>query len=185
MAQQTPPAVGAVKAPEDLSNEQMQELYCVYDLMQQDTDAAAASRALLPGGTTDDSEKAKGVFDRANASCSIRHRWTLDQSRIAGVIASNGTLADIFEKELKAHGFTDKQFELVLSVVDKMSPEDARGMVEFSSKSADAFVDRIRKMIIDGGAAKGRDQADLAFTFLQATMAEYSAATEWVAKKLY
>jgi hypothetical protein len=182
---QQPPAAGVVKSPEDLSVAQMTELYCVYDGMRKDKDAGAASRALGAGGTADDKAKAKAVFDKSKAACTAQHKWAPEQERLAGVVATNGTLTDVFEKELRARSFTDKQFELVLSVVDRMSPEDARAMIAFNSKSADAFVDRIRKMIIDGGATKDKAEADMAFTFLQATMAEYDAATQWVAKGFY
>jgi ClpP class serine protease len=183
MAQQPPQAAPAVKSPDDLSDAQMDELYCIYDEMAKTPEAVTES---IRTGDKDAVAKGRAIHDAARTACVTKHKWSAEQADVAGTVAVSAILADVTESELRRLGLQDKTFEAVMKVADKLSPSDFEAMLSMGQKKADeAVLERVRKNLTDVGVPKDKDTVEVAIAFLQGSMAEYDAVLTWVDAKFY
>jgi DNA-binding ferritin-like protein len=183
MAQQTPQAATVVKTPDDLSDAQMDELYCVYDEMAKTPDPVAES---IITGNKEAVAKARAIHEAARTACVTRYKWSAEQADVAGTVATSAILADMTEKELRGMGVGDKTFEAVMKTTDKLSAADFEALLSMGQKKADeAMLDRLRKSLTDAGVPKDKDTVEVAIAFLQGSMAEYDAVLTWVDAKFY
>jgi hypothetical protein len=182
---QTPPAQ-TVKSPADLSEAQMDALYCVYDAMTanpKDADVVAKS---ITTGDKDATTKARAIHDKAHASCVDKYKWSAEQAGVASSVATSAILADLMEDELRARGLNDKTFEAVMGVSDKLSPADFDALLSMGQgKDDEAMLTRVRKHITDAGVPADKNTVEIALVFLQGSMAEYDGVLAWVDQKYY
>lgn len=178
-------AAAAVKSPNDLSDEQMDELYCIYDAIGKSPDASAVVDSVTKGGK-EAIGKAKAASEAARTACVGKYKWTVEQADVATTVATSAVIADVTEHELRAKGLDDKTFEAVMKVADKMSPADFETMLSMGRKKADeATLTRIRKNLTDAGVPSDKNTVEIALAFLQGSMAEYDAVLTWVDQKFY
>ena len=177
-----PPPAG----PNDLSEEQQAELYCAYDAMYEDKDVLDVQLWVIAGDTAKE-KSATAVFDRSTAACASKHQWNSDQKALGGIIARSAILTDMVEAELRHLGFDDKMLETVMKVEAKLSDDDSDAMIDmgYGKKGDEKLLGRVKALLFAAGLPKNDEAGDLAFTFLQASLHEYDAATVWIDKKLY
>lgn len=182
---QAPKAAAAVKSPNDLSEAQMNELYCIYDELGKSPDADAVVESVAKGGK-EAVAKAKAASDAARTACVSEHKWSVEQADVATTVATSAVIADVTEHELRERGLSDKTFEAVMKVSDKLSPADFETMLAMGRKKADeAALARVRKGLTDAGVPADKDTVEIAIAFLQGSMAEYDAVLTWVDQKFY
>jgi hypothetical protein len=179
-ASQAPPAV---KSPGDLSDAQMDELYCIYDEMAKTPEAVAES---IITGNKDAVTKARAIHDAARTACVTKHKWSAEQADVAGAVAASAILADTTEVELRGLGVNDKTFEAVMKVADKLSSADFDALLSMGQKKPDeAMLQRVRKDLTDAGVPSKPETVEVALAFLQGSMAEYRGVLRWVDQKYY
>jgi hypothetical protein len=183
---QTPPPAQTVKSPADLSEAQMDELYCVYDAMSanpKDADVVAES---ITTADKDAAAKARAIHEAARKSCVDKYKWSAEQASVAGSVATSAILADLTEDELRARGLNDKTFEAVMGISDKLSPADFDALLSMGQGKADeAMLTRVRKHLTDAGVPADKDTVEIALAFLQGSMSEYDGVLVWVDQKFY
>jgi len=179
---QTPKAA-VVKTPDDLSDAQMDALYCVYDEMAKTPDAVARSIIV---GDEESVASARVIHTVARDTCVTKYKWSAEQAGVAGKVATSAILADMTENELRAKGVGDKTFEAVMKIADKLPAADFDALLAMGQKKADeAMLERVRKQLTDAGIPKDKDTVEVALAFLQGSMSEYEAVLTWVDKKYY
>ena len=178
-----PAKQAAINDPNDLSDAQMNELYCIYNAMQAE-DATAFAAAILYGEDAK-TPKAREVFEKAKTACTTRHQWTKAQADVAAAIASSGLLTNLAESKLTGKGFDERKFEAVLGVVDRMAPADFDEFMHGTDKPGEAMLGRVRKLVVEAGVPEEYDLVELSLTFLRSSLQEYDAAQQWVDEKLY
>jgi len=183
MAQQTPQQAPVVKTPDDLSDAQMDELYCIYDEMAKTPDAVARSIIV---GDEESVASARVIHTVARTTCVTKHKWSAEQADVAATVAVSAILADVTEDELRKLGLQDKTFEAMMKIADKLSAADFEAMLSMGQKKADeATLERVRKSLTDAGVPKDKNTMEAAVAFLQGSMAEYDAVLTWVDAKFY
>jgi hypothetical protein len=186
IAQAAPPALPSIASFDDLTEEQQDEIYCVYDAVGNDKDAQALQDWFIYG-EKDKKTTADAVFDRAAAACKAKYKWSDDQIGVAHVLANGGVLADLLEEELRGEGFDDKKFEAVAGIIPKMTEADFRALLDtaYGKKPDEAALTKVRGLLYAAGVKKEGDIADLVIGFLASTLQERDAIHIWLQKKLY
>ena len=185
---QTPPAAPAKEITDfdDLSEQQQDELYCVYDAIGDDKDAQALQDWIV--FSEKDKEKvANAVFDRASATCKAKHKWNDEQTEVASVVAKAGVLTDLMENELRSEGFDDKKLEALLGINKQMTQPDFQALLElaYGKKPDEAAIKRVETLLYGAGVPKGGDVIDLAMSFLASSLQERDAIFVWMDEQLF
>ena len=171
---------------DDLTEEQQDEIYCIYDAVGADKDAAVLEDWIV-FGEKDAEAKTNAVFERAQTACTAKHKWSKDQSGFAFVIAKAGVVADLSEQELRIEGFDDNKFKAVMGIATKMTPADFDALLDiaYGKKPDEAFVTKTKGLLYAAGVSKEGDVADIAIGFLASSLQEHDAIAAWIENKLY
>jgi len=110
LAQQPPE-----KSVDGLTDEQTDELYCVYDTLSFFGDSAAMTTAYM-GGDPDSADYADEVLaslDEATGDCSEGYEWEQSREDTASMIGLYGVMGDEIETRLAAAGLTEANIATV------------------------------------------------------------------------
>jgi hypothetical protein len=119
-----------VKTVDDLSEEQMDELYCVYDQLGFFGDPAALTDAYMSGDPDSDAYKTQmEEVDSVAANCNDEYSWTEDRKDTVAMIGLYGVMGDELEARLKEAGLKEADVTAIYDTVDAMPDNDIEAFV--------------------------------------------------------
>ncbi len=148
------PALGQQpqKTIDDLDEDQIEELYCVYDSLDTFGDRAGLTTAYMVGDPdAAEYKKQLAIVDDATADCNDRYKWADGRRDTASMIGLYGVMGDELESRLSAAGLKDADFDKLYDVYDAMSDDDVNAFVDGVWGGKQDVADRL----IAAMAAKG------------------------------
>lgn len=140
------------KTIDDLTEAQIDELYCVYDYLGFFSDAAAMVDGYIAGDPDEAvyKEHLADVDDTAT-ECSNEYDWSEDEKNTIAMIGFYGLMGDELEARLVESGLTEANIQTFYDVVDGLSDDDIGKFVDGVWIEDKAVLGRLR----DGLVAKG------------------------------
>lgn len=166
LAQPQPPQTSI----DDLSDAQVDELYCVYDYLDAFADREALTEGYIAGDPNAVAYKEQiAEVERAVADCNVDYEWTENRREAASILGLYGVMGDELDARLASHGLTLTQIKDVYGFIDAMPADDLNMFVDGRWVSNEGLLQRLKT----GLAAKGvagdavfRDAAFLAESYI-------------------
>ncbi|HOY78907.1 MAG TPA: hypothetical protein PLN33_13920 [Hyphomonadaceae bacterium] len=177
LAQQPPE-----KSVDGLTDEQTDELYCVYDTLSFFGDSAAMTTAYM-GGDPDSADYADEVLaslDEATGDCSEGYEWEQSREDTASMIGLYGVMGDEIETRLAAAGLTEANIATVYDVIDAMSDDDIGAFLDGVTAAKDAGVMQRLKAGLEAKGIKGDGVMHDAFYLAEAYVVVSVLTREWL-----
>jgi hypothetical protein len=180
-----PASAQAITTPDQLSEAQMDELYCFYDRLSDDANARVVVLHAMTGSNEYAEESAKAEA-AAEAACVAKYKWTPEQVRIAGSLGVWGLVADGTENALLKGGVREEAIDMIFEIAETITEADIDKLEKDHGENAEeVIINRIKTKLVEGGLPKDEGTLSLALVLLESSSNETNAAYEWVEQKLY
>jgi hypothetical protein len=165
---------------EDLTEAQEDELYCVYDRLEDDFELVA-EQFLYDDLPEEEAKKATAALDAAGNTCAATYSWD-DKKRDHGKnLARFGSVTDYLEEDLYFEGVKDEDIDKIYSILGRLPDAELSKFLDVSWLDDKPFIERLNAALAAGGFPKGDDdfQFETARLLMEVTVLGAVTFEQW------
>jgi len=168
--------------PDDLTDAQIAEVYCVYDYLAGHGDNAAMTDVYMTGDPdAADYKKQFVAVGQGAESCKSKYGWSDDMKDLAYMLGMYAKMGDVLDERLRAKGLTDKQIEALLAASEKLTDADLKSFVDHTWITNSDLHQRLKAALVSQGI-DGAEVLTDAFYRMQAYVVTSVLVTSWISE---
>ncbi len=176
----TAPAVAQVEL-KDLTDDQENEMYCVYDSLVSSGDHELVAEAYIYTDLTDDQiDEAEEALEFALWDCSDEYDWDATQEMLAEEIGRYGSVVDVLHDDLAGENIPDAKITAIADLVDSLPEADLNKFSDESWLDDEAFKTRMKASLIGIGIPDDSFVLDTSIDFMESSLLLATAMIDWL-----
>lgn len=179
------PALAQGAKLDNVTEAQEDEIFCVYDEIENDIDLVA-EQFLYDNLSAGDKKKADAALAAAGDACAATYNWDNSRRDRAKKVGLYATVADFLELDLVAENVKDEDIDRIYTILGSLPDADLNRFLNESWLDDEAFIARINAALAAGGFPKGDDdfQFETARLIMEVSALAADTISEWVATYL-
>lgn len=171
----------AQKSYNDLTQTEIDELFCVYDSIGASEDYYDIGDAGLSGiDIIGDYEDAADMAESYVKACSSKYHWDDEQVDIALMVGITGTASDVLMEDLLDRGFKDADLDIVLDALSELDDTELDALNDASYRTNQPMKDRMLANVRAAGAQVGSNDTDDILLLMELNVMGFYASGDWV-----
>jgi hypothetical protein len=165
---------------DDLTEEQADEMFCVYDwLGVNGNDAQIVNAYVLEKPDSEAFDKGMTLLDETVADCVEEFGWDKDTAALATALGLHGVVMDVMFAKLKTAGITEEQLKPLGEVVNEMSDADLDAFIDGTWYDSAEVKGRVTQALTAKGLVSEAVQFNALF-LIEANIVGTVAEVEWL-----
>ena len=171
----------AQKNYDDLNEQELNELFCVYDGIGNseafyDIGDAAISEIDVLGDYSDAADLSKSYVK----TCSDKYHWDDEMADIAMMVGIVGTASDVLMEDMLDAGFKDADLDIVLDALSEFTDEELDALNDASYRENQTMKDKMLAQLRQAGATVGSSSVDDVLLLMELNVMGFYASGDWV-----
>ncbi len=175
------PASAQKKGYNDLTQTELDELFCVYDGIGMSDDFYDIGDVSISGiDIVGDYEDAADMAEPYVKACSSKYQWDDEKLDIAMMVGITGTASDVLMEDLLDRGFKDGDLDIVLDALATLEEEELDALNDASYRTNQTMKEHMLAEVKAAGALVGKDFADDILLLMELNVMGFYASADWV-----
>lgn len=171
----------AQKNYNDLTDQEVTELFCVYSSIGESDDYYDIGDVALSNiDITGDYQEAADMAKDYASSCADKYDWDEEQTDIATMMGVVGTASDVLMEDMLDAGFKDADLDAVLDTINNLDDDALDALNDASYRENKAIKDRLLAGVRQAGVQVDADDVDDVLLLMELNVMGFYASGDWV-----